>query len=73
MQTLYTKGLIAASVSTLLFLGALPGQMSWDEGIFGIPQVHAAGGKGGGHASGGSGGGPDGGSHSDSSHDDDSC
>lgn len=72
MQTLYKKGLIAASVSTLLFLGAVPGQLSWQDGISGIAQVHAAGGKGGGHASGGSGGGHDSGSHSDSSHDDDS-
>jgi hypothetical protein len=71
MRTLYKKGLIAASVSTLLFLGAVPVQMSWDDGISGIPQVHAAGGKGGGHASGGSGGGHGGGSHSSSSHTDD--
>ena len=72
MRTLYKKGLIAASVSTLLFLGAVPGQMSWQDGFSGIAQVHAAGGKGGGHASGSSGGGHDSGSHSDSSHDDDS-
>jgi len=64
MRTLYKKVLIAASVSTLLFLGALPLQVSWDDGISGIAEVHAAGGRG----SGGSGSHESGGSHESPDH-----
>jgi hypothetical protein len=73
MQGLFTKGLLAASVSAALFLGGIPEIGSWDDGMSVVGQAYAAGGggRGAGSAGGGhDGGSHDGGSHSDSSHDD---
>ncbi len=73
MRALFTKGLLAASVSAALFLGGIPEIGSWDDGMSAVGQAYAAGGRGRGAGSGGGGqdgGSHDGGSHSDSSHDD---
>lgn len=73
MRRLFTKGLLAASVSAALFLGGIPEIGSWDDGMSTVGQAYAAGGRGRGAGSGGGGqdgGSHDGGSHSDSSHDD---
>ena len=68
-RTLFTKGLLAASVSAALFLGGIPDMVgSWDDGVSAVGQAYAAGGRGRGAGSGG--GGHDDGSHSGSSHDD---
>lgn len=74
MRAMFTKGLLAASISAALFLGSIPDMGgSWGDGVSAVGQVYAAGGKGRGAGSGGGGhdgGSHDGGSHSDSSHDD---
>lgn len=72
-----TKGMVALSVTSLLFLGVAPIPPSCQDGVFGLSQVHAAGGRGGGHAGGGgnaasgSGGGHSSGGHTDDRHGDD--
>ncbi len=69
MRKVFARRMLAASVSALvLFLGAVPDDLTWQDGLTAIPQAHAAGGKG------GHGGGPPagaGGGHQSDGHDTD--